>query len=220
MKKTLSLMFAAVLTMQVATVANAQAVAGNADRGKDKVAMCIGCHGIPGYKATFPEVYHVPKISGQNAKYIEAALKAYREGTRKHPSMRGIGGSLTDEDIADVAAFYEASAKPSTSEVTVPTPSPQVASLLQKGACVSCHGANFSKPIDGNTPKIAGQYADYLYASLKAYRDDTHRTWGRGNPVMAGQAKQFSDQELKALSKYLSTVPGDLATVPEPHFIR
>ena len=103
---------------------------------------------------------------------------------------------------------------------TVPTPSPQVASLLQKGACVSCHGANFSKPIDGNTPKIAGQYADYLYASLKAYRDDTHRTWGRGNPVMAGQAKQFSDQELKALSKYLSTVPGDLATVPEPHFIR
>jgi cytochrome c553 len=211
--------------MNVATLAHAQAdaqaVVGNADNGKHKVAMCIGCHGIPGYKSSFPEVYHVPKISGQNAKYIEMALKAYRDGSRKHPSMRGIGGSLTDQDIADVAAFYEASGgKPAGAGKAVPQPSPQVAALLQKGACVSCHGADFSKPIDGNTPKIAGQYGDYLYASLKSYRDDTHRTWGRANPIMAGQARQFSDQELKALSNYLSSLPGELATVPEPRFIR
>ena len=220
MNKTLSLMFATALTMSVATQASAQVVVGNADNGRHKVPMCIGCHGITGYKASFPEVYHVPKISGQNAKYIEAALKSYRDGSRKHPSMRGIAGSMTDQDIADVAAFYEASAKPSGAGKAVPPPSPQVASLLQKGACVSCHGADFSKPIDGNTPKIAGQYGDYLYISLKSYRDDTHHTWGRGNPVMAGQARQFSDQELKALSKYLSGLPSELATVPEPRFIR
>lgn len=81
---------------------------GKADAGKTKVEMCVGCHGIPGYKATFPEVYRVPKIGGQNAKYIEAALKGYRSGDRKHPTMRGIAGSLSDQDIADVSAFYAA----------------------------------------------------------------------------------------------------------------
>ena len=70
------------------------------------VAMCIGCHGIPGYKASFPEVYQVPMLGGQSEKYIENALKAYRKGERKHPSMRGIAGSLSDQDIANLAAYY------------------------------------------------------------------------------------------------------------------
>ena len=69
-------------------------------------AMCTGCHGIPGYKTAFPEVYHVPKIAGQQAAYIEAALKAYRAGQRAHPSMRGIAGSLSDEEIAAYAKYY------------------------------------------------------------------------------------------------------------------
>jgi len=81
-------------------------VVGNAKAAENKIAMCIGCHGIPGYKATFPEVYAVPLIGGQSAKYIESALDAYRKGDRKHPSMRGIAGSLSDQDIADIAAFY------------------------------------------------------------------------------------------------------------------
>src|SRR5689334_9346518 len=63
------------------------------------VAMCIGCHGLPGYKTAFPEVYHVPKIAGQSAVYLESALKAYRAGQRAHPSMRGIAGDLTDAQI-------------------------------------------------------------------------------------------------------------------------
>jgi cytochrome c553 len=75
------------------------------------VAMCIGCHGIPGYKTAFPEVYHVPKIAGQNPAYLEAALKAYRAGQRSHPSMRGIAGSMTDEDIAAYAKYYGGTGK-------------------------------------------------------------------------------------------------------------
>jgi len=71
-----------------------------------QVAMCVGCHNIPGYKASFPEVYQVPKIGGQSAKYIENALKAYQKGERKHPSMRGIAGSLSDQDMANLAAYY------------------------------------------------------------------------------------------------------------------
>ena len=78
---------------------------------RQKVAMCIGCHGITGYQASFPEVHKVPKISGQNAKYIAAALTAYRKGERKHPTMKGVAATLTDQDIADIAAFYEANGK-------------------------------------------------------------------------------------------------------------
>ena len=79
---------------------------GNADAGKTKNSMCIGCHAIPGYKSSFPTVYQVPMIRGQSAKYIEAALLAYRNGDRSHPTMRGIAASLSDQDIADLAAYY------------------------------------------------------------------------------------------------------------------
>ncbi|CAM4381930.1 Cytochrome C [Bordetella tumbae] len=79
---------------------------GNIQNAKSKVSMCIGCHGIPGYKASFPELYHVPMIAGQNAKYIEAALNEYKKGARSHPTMDAIAGSLSDQDIADLAAYY------------------------------------------------------------------------------------------------------------------
>src|SRR5881392_1486054 len=90
----------------IAHLAAAADIVGNAKAGSTKVEMCVGCHGIPGYKATFPEVYAVPMIGGQSAKYIEAALQAYKKGDRKHPSMRGIAASLSDQDMADIAAYY------------------------------------------------------------------------------------------------------------------
>ncbi|HYD96052.1 MAG TPA: cytochrome c [Noviherbaspirillum sp.] len=90
----------------IAGYAGAADIVGNAKAGETKVAMCVGCHGIPGYKASFPEVYQVPMIGGQSAKYIESALNAYKKGDRKHPSMRGIAGGMSDQDIADVAAYY------------------------------------------------------------------------------------------------------------------
>ncbi|MFT4102197.1 MAG: cytochrome c [Burkholderiaceae bacterium] len=83
-----------------------EAVAGNAEEAKNKISMCIGCHEIPGYKASFPSVYQVPMLYGQSPKYIESALQAYRKGDRAHPTMRAIAGSLSDKDIADLAAYY------------------------------------------------------------------------------------------------------------------
>ena len=82
------------------------AAQGNAEAGRGKASMCVGCHEIPGYKASFPSVYRVPMITGQSGKYIEASLQAYRKGDRSHPTMRAIAGSLTDQDIADLAALY------------------------------------------------------------------------------------------------------------------
>jgi len=81
---------------------------GDAAAGKQKTAMCQGCHGIPGYKTAFPAVYHVPKLGGQHAGYLVKALQAYKSGERSHPSMKGIAAGLSDKDMADLAAYYAA----------------------------------------------------------------------------------------------------------------
>lgn len=199
--------------------AQAQEIKGDAKAGEGKVAMCIGCHGIPGYQASFPEIYRVPMISGQNARYIASALTAYQKGERRHPSMRAIAESLTEQDIADVAAFYEGHGKTeAASSKSVPAPSVTVGNLLNKGACITCHGEGFAKPIDPSYPKVAGQPADYLFVALKSYKVEGQATWGRSNGVMAGVAKQFTNAELKELAKYISTLPGELKTVPQSRF--
>ena len=203
-----------------ATSSYAQEIKGDDKAGEKKIAMCVGCHGIKGYQSSFPEVYKVPMISGQGAKYIASALSAYKKGDRKHPTMRGIAAGLSDQDIADVAAYYEANDK----TPAAPTPGPaaagsaQVTALLQKGACVSCHGDNFSKPIDPTYPKIAGQHADYLFVALKSYKTEGKALWGRGNPIMGGVAKQFSNAERKELAGYVSSLPSVLKTLPQTKF--
>ena len=98
----------ALAPMLVATQTEAQTVApaGDPQKGSQKVQMCQGCHGILGWRTAYPEVYHVPKIAGQHPAYIVAALKEYRAGQRKHPSMDAITATLSDQDMADLAAYY------------------------------------------------------------------------------------------------------------------
>lgn len=220
MNKTLTTLFALAVA-SVTAFSHAQEAKGNVEAGKQKIAMCIGCHGIPGYQASFPEVHRVPMISGQNAKYIAAALTAYQKGERKHPTMRGVATSLTDQDIADMAAYYEQHGKTGAELPAKPSrePSVQVAELLKKGACVSCHGDNFAKPIDPSYPKIAGQHSDYLFVALKAYKADARNAnLGRSNAIMAGVSKQFTNAELKALANYIGSIEGDLHVVPQSRF--
>jgi cytochrome c553 len=159
-------------------------------------------------------------ISGQNAKYISASIIAYQKGDRRHPTMRGIAGSMTEQDIADVAAYYEASGQRAGAAAPgkAPEGSAKVMALVQKGACASCHGESFSKPIDPSYPKIAGQHADYLFVALKAYKVEKNANVGRGNAIMGGVAKQFTNAELKALANYVSGLDGDLHTVPQSRF--
>lgn len=82
------------------------AQAGDAAAGETKNSMCVGCHGIEGYRTAFPEAYHVPKIGGQHAEYLIKALEGYRDGTRSHPSMTALAKTLSDQDIKDLAAYY------------------------------------------------------------------------------------------------------------------
>ncbi len=200
--------------------AHAQEIKGDAKAGEKKNAMCIGCHGIVGYQASFPEIHKVPKISGQGEKYIIAALNAYKKGERKHPTMRGVSVSLSDQDMADLAVFYansgvDAKAKPLEKAADG---SAKAMELLAKGACLSCHGESLSKPIDPSYPKIAGQHSDYLFVALKAYKVDGNPQVGRGNAIMGGVAKQFTNAELKELANYIGRLPGELKTVPESRF--
>ncbi len=221
MTKTLLLPLLLALTSLFSSTYVQAAQPANAVAGEAKVAMCIGCHGIKGYQASFPEIHKVPMIAGQGASFIVAALDAYKKGERKHATMRAIAGSLTEQDMADVAAYYEQQGKPAVAIVLPeqpPAASADVAALLTKGACSSCHGANFSKPIDGSYPKLAGQHADYLYVALKAYKTEGNAQVGRSNAIMGGQVKQFSNVELRAMANYIGSLPGDLRTVPQNKF--
>lgn len=79
---------------------------GDAANGKKMTQMCIGCHGIDGYRTAFPKVYNVPKIGGQHPAYLVKALQAYKTGARSHPSMKGIAANLSEQDMEDLAAYY------------------------------------------------------------------------------------------------------------------
>ena len=81
-------------------------VAGDPDTGKIKADTCLGCHGIAGYTNVYP-TYHVPRLGGQYADYIILALKAYQSGERSHPTMRAQAAGLSEEDMADIGAYFE-----------------------------------------------------------------------------------------------------------------
>jgi len=106
MNKTI-LFAAAVAAALLSSWATAEgAPAGDAAKGRQKTRMCTGCHGIEGWRTAYPEVYHVPRIGGQHEAYLVKALQEYRSGERSHPSMRAIAASLSEQDMADLAAYY------------------------------------------------------------------------------------------------------------------
>jgi cytochrome c553 len=186
---------AALILGAQAALAQQPAPAGDAQLAhRDKTAMCIGCHGIPGYKTAFPEVYHVPKIAGQQPAYLINALKAYRSGERSHPSMRGIAASLSDRDMADLAAYYG-----------VPAGMAQASGDAESGAkaaqvCAACHGPDGNQPSTPEQPVLAGQYPDYLAKALHDYK-----TGKRNNPIMKGFAAQLSKQDMEDLAAWFSS---------------
>lgn len=109
-RKILSMAAAAVF---ITAAGGVHAAAGDPAAGQKKNSMCAGCHGIPDYRTAFPEVYSVPKLGGQHAAYIVNALQEYKSGARSHPSMRAIAAGLSDQDMADLAAYYSSGpAKP------------------------------------------------------------------------------------------------------------
>ena len=108
--RTAWLLAAGLLTVAAAALAQAP-LAGDPKGAQKNIAMCEGCHGIEGYRTAYPDVYSVPKLGGQSATYLANALHAYKAKHRSHPSMRGIAAGLSDQDIADLAAYYSGAGK-------------------------------------------------------------------------------------------------------------
>jgi len=171
---------------------------GDAGRGQKLAYTCMGCHGIENYKNAYPK-YSVPKLKGQSATYIAAALAEYKAGARWHPTMRGFATTLSEQDHADLAAWFQGPERAQSGAKPVGT-LPAAAAT-----CTACHGQNGIGTLPEN-PTLAGQHADYLAQALNDYRRGKRR-----NPVMGTFASQLSQDDIQAITAYFARQQG-LAT--------
>lgn len=101
---------AALLIILMAALTNVAHAAGDAAAGEGKAYTCLGCHGVEHYVNVYP-TYKVPRVAGQHEAYLVAALQAYRDKTRSHPTMQANAANLSDQDIADIAAYFAGKGK-------------------------------------------------------------------------------------------------------------
>jgi len=176
---------------------------GDVEAGKQIGYSCLGCHGIDGYRNAYPS-YRVPKLGGQKAAYLEIALQGYRQDKRSHPTMTGQASSLSDQDIANVAAYFA-----SIGGGTVAAGGSKGVSLDKAQACTACHGQN-GVSVNALWPTLAGQHEDYLVQALSSYRDGS-----RTDPVMSAQAALIAAEDVAILAKYFAGLDGLETTRPE-----
>jgi len=169
---------------------------GDASAGETLGYTCLGCHGVEGYRNAYPS-YRVPKLGGQKAPYLVAAIKGYREGTRAHPTMTAQASSLTDQQIEDIAAYLA-----SVSAETVEAGGSNAPSLEETTTCIACHGQN-GISLSPSWPTLAGQHEDYLEHALNQYRDGT-----RKDPVMAPLVAALTDEDVELLARFYSRLDG------------
>ena len=187
--------------------APAQAQEGDAERGEVLAYTCLGCHGIEGYRNAYP-AYRVPRLGGQHEAYIALALKAYRSGERSHQTMQAQAGSLSDQDIADLAAYFAGQGDAEAADTVTAGHS---AAVEKSQACAACHGeAGISQnPI---WPNLAGQHEDYLANALRQYQlanaTETNGEHVRKNAVMAGLAATLSEKDVRILAAYFAAQRG------------
>ena len=216
-----------IIAAVAAALAASAHAAGDPAAGKHKNFQCNGCHGIPGWKTAFPEVYHVPKLGGQNAAYIVAALKEYKKGDRdlrddarhrlralraghgrprrvllagrrRRDRRRKMRRAMNKHTL--VALLVLALSGPAFAAKGDPE-----AGKAKSEPCKACHGeAGIS--VSPDFPKLAGQHSDYLATALKHYK-----LGKRKNPIMVGQVANLSETDMLDLAAYFSSQPG-LAT--------
>jgi len=182
-------------------LAPALATAADAERGGVLFDTCVGCHGSESYDNTYP-TYKVPRLAGQWPEYIAAALAAYGNGERKHPTMVAQAASFTAEDMQDIAAYIASTAEFAGNGEAVGT-APAAAAT-----CVACHGAA-GQSIANLYPHLAGQHASYLEQAIAAYKSGD-----RSNAQMGPLVQQLTEADIKAIAAFYSQQKG-LVTVPK-----
>lgn len=200
----MKLFTAALVALGLATAPSAFA-AGDAAAGQQKAAVCAACHGVDGNSV----VAMWPKIAGQHEAYLVRHITLIRDGQRPVPEMMGIVANLSDQDIADLAAYYSSQViKPGVANPDLVGAGQQ---LYRGGrandgipACIACHGpAGEGNPLAGY-PALAGQHSVYTASMLNKYRDGTQ--WGEddaNSAVMTGVARLLTDDEIQAVASYL-----------------
>jgi cytochrome c553 len=179
--------------------------AGDEEAGKKKFYTCGGCHSIEGYTNAFP-TYPVPRLGGQHAEAVIAALKSYQDGSRKHGGMQGYASGWTEKDWADIAAYV--SKKRLSIETNAISGNP-LAGKDKSAACAGCHGED-GNSVDPNYPRLAGQYEGYLAKVLKDYKKGA-----RKNAVMNGMAEALSEEDIKNISAYYASQKRGLVTLSD-----
>jgi cytochrome c553 len=178
---------------------------GDADAGQGKAAVCAACHGVDGNSI----VPNWPKIAGQHADYLERQISLIKSGDRPVPEMAGIIINLSDQDMADLAAYF--SSQDRSAGLTDEALLANGELLFRSGnsetdipACISCHGpAGEGNPLSGY-PALAGQHSVYSEKMLKGFR--TGQTWGdddASSKIMTDVSRRLTDDEIKAVSSYI-----------------
>ena len=176
------------------------ALEGDVARGVVLAETCKGCHGVPEAHNAYPS-YHVPKLGGQKADYVEVALQGYRRGTRSHATMQAQAASLSDQDIADVAAYFAArDGAPEAGRSSASALQIEEGSRLAT-ACVQCHGQGGVSDAP-QWPNLAGQHESYLLQSLRQYQ-----TGQRSDVLMAPTIASLDANALTDLAAYFSSQP-------------
>lgn len=165
--------------------------AGDVERGELLAQTCMGCHGAPGMRNAYPG-YRVPKLGGQHDFYIVSALKAYKEGKRGHPTMQAQAAGLSEQEMEDIAAYFQSLGEPASNEVPEDNPAQQ---------CAACHNPDGNSPDDPTAtqgaPILAGQYPDYTVRSLLDYQTDE-----RDNAIMNGMAAGLTRDQMEAIADF------------------
>jgi cytochrome c553 len=176
------------------------ALAGDAERGAVIGQTCTGCHGIPGSFNANP-AYHVPKLGGQNADYLEVALQGYRRGTRGHDTMQAQASTLSDQDIADVAAYFASFQGDAETGRTRASVAKIEAGRAKSATCAACHGAE-GVAAAPQWPNLAGQHETYLLTALEHYKNG-----GRVDMVMNPLMVPLDQQSLEELAAFFAAQP-------------
>jgi cytochrome c553 len=190
------------LSLLVGLVGNVNA-AGDVEAGKEKAAaMCAACHGPDGNSLV--DMY--PKLAGQHSDYLIKQLTDFKSGARKDPIMMGMAAALSDQDMANIAAYYQSV---TMTEGTSSEESVTLAQDLYRGgdmerkiaSCMSCHGPRGNGSGLAKFPKISNQHATYLAAQLKKFRSGERANDPQS--MMGDTAAKLTDAEIDAISAYL-----------------
>jgi cytochrome c553 len=176
----------------------------SAEAGQQKSVTCAACHGADGNSVT-PDW---PSLAGQHSTYIERQLQAYKDSERVDVGMRGFAATLSEQDMADIAAYF------SSQSMAVKGADPALVERGQRiyrggipergiAACIACHGpTGMGNPLSGY-PRVSHQHAPYLTKTLREYRAGDRRSDAPLNQMMRNIAEMLLDDEIAALASYM-----------------